>query len=311
MHSQFLGGASNLVGYMAVNGWLRIPVPIFLLINGYFFQRSLARGKPVMTWFKHVALLYVVWMVLYAPIYLTRQSFDADHINETLLTFVFGYWHLWYLSAMLGAAALLYWLRNQSSRNLFISFVSLFLIGLVIQYTRAYADLDPDTWLFDVVESNYTSRNSLFFALPFMGAGFLFARAIANDASLLTAVKWRRVAWVAVLAGMALMLWEAYTNYTEIADATTPGPRMDVLLGQLLVCPALFWLCFTSKATIETDNLAKFSSALYFIHPWLVYVLAQNWPALQNTPLTWTLTVVSSVAAVVLMWVARRVTFLL
>lgn len=307
MHSQFLGGASNLMGYMAVNGWLRIPVPIFLLINGYFFQRAIARGKPVSAWFKHVALLYGVWMVIYAPIYLTAQSFTAEHLNETLLTFIFGYWHLWYLSAMLGAGVLLYAIRKLPSKQMFALLLTLSLIGLAIQYTRAYGDVDEGL-LHDVIESNFTSRNSLFFALPFMGAGFLLARVLAERPELLNSSFWRKAAWIAAVGGMALMLWEAYTNFTELPDSP---PRMDILLGSIIACPGLFWLTFTSRATIESDVLAKFSSALYFIHPWLVFGLAKYAPQIQNTPLTWTLTALSTVAAIVLMWVAKRAKFLL
>ncbi len=62
LHAGFLADLTPLGSCLTVNGIFRIAVPVFLLINGFYFYPVLIKGKSA-DWLKRVLYLYVFWML--------------------------------------------------------------------------------------------------------------------------------------------------------------------------------------------------------------------------------------------------------
>ncbi|WP_280565336.1 acyltransferase family protein, partial [Chromohalobacter sp. 48-RD10] len=111
-HAQVLMGYSDLGYQLTVEGVFRIVVPIFMMVSGYFFI-SVIRSRSLVIWLKKVAAMYAFWMLVYIYFWWDLPSITPYEILKLLRVAVMGYHHLWFLSGLIGAAILLYMLRDR------------------------------------------------------------------------------------------------------------------------------------------------------------------------------------------------------
>ncbi|WP_426104712.1 acyltransferase family protein [Massilia sp. TSP1-1-2] len=91
IHASFLTEWSAVASYLTVNGLFRIAVPIFLLINGYFFFQVVVAGTAL-KWLKRILILYLVWMAIYLPYWLPDVHQNMiSFVLRSGHTIVFGY----------------------------------------------------------------------------------------------------------------------------------------------------------------------------------------------------------------------------
>lgn len=161
----------NYSDFILKNGFFRTAVPIFLVINGYYFFNIKHIGQ-LKKWAFRLLILYVVWMLAYVP-------FWKNYSQNIFVIFSWGYLHLWYLAALLVAGLVMYLLKGLSSKLLFFIALVLYGIGYGIQYGINTELLSFESEVYNklFVQANYTVyRNFLFFALPFLILGFLIRK---------------------------------------------------------------------------------------------------------------------------------------
>jgi len=276
-------------------------VPTFFVINGYYLWQTLASGHSFARWFKRGLQLYLLWMLIYSPIYASFADLGSvGGVLGILKQFVIGYFHLWYLVGMLGGGLILYLLRKRPTGLLVVLASSAFVVGLVLQYARVYFEL-PNAFLQHFNQNDYTARNFLFMGFPFMALGFLLARHGVPERAT------RGKVCLALAIGLALLFGEAWLNYLHQADARQ---NFDFLASLPVVTAALFLLPFVFFRASTRNLNAKLSSALYYVHPLLLYGALSAGLAYGNT-LTAVVVLLACVAAPLLILVSRRVRFLL
>lgn len=283
LHAGFLGDISSLGQYLTVNGIFRIAVPIFLIINGYYFYSVLLANNQA-NWLKRVLVLYFFWMVFYSYFWLTVPGGAVNEIFKFIKTIIIGYHHLWYISGMIGAAIILITLRRFSSFTLFISIISTFLGGVIVQYMGNYHVLEGS--VFDkLFNYNWFHRNMLLFSYPFFCIGYLI-----NKHSLHKFISFKSACILSVL-GVIILLGESYINYFQ---AGRYG-GFDNYLSLILVCPFIFILFMKSNISGTNKSIALYSSAVYFIHSAILSIL-RKYSNFDETYLT-ILTIPASVLA--------------
>lgn len=238
-------------------GLYRVAVPTFFVLSGYYLSDRLSQGR----WLSRtlsVAKLYLLWMAIYAPEWL-RDVWSSDgHLYEIIKTFVIGYWHLWYLSALLICIPLFAVFRSLSSSYLLIGGLGLFAVGQGMQYGFAIME-SPLAYKF------HYWRNGLFFGLPFMLIGHLIRRhALVARAS---ATLWA----VLLMLSLFMLMTEAFVCW-YLFDMQGPA---DLRISLLVAAPALACLGLSIKLPEPVlDQIpltsASLSSGLYLIHPCLV-----------------------------------------
>lgn len=298
LHASFLKEFSELGSYLATNGLFRIAVPVFLIINGFYFFPVLVKNSQF-SWFKRVAILYAVWMLFYIFFWFDMPEVSLLGLAKLLKSIIIGYHHLWYISGMLGAAFLLLLLKNQSTQFLLATIIISFLSGVTIQYLGNYHYFEGST-LDKLFNLTWLHRNAFLFSYPFFCIGFLI-----NKHELYKKFSLKNAGIIALL-GLSLLLLESSFNFYQ--DGVDGG--FDNYMSLLFLCPFIF--IFFSKLNIkgESKNIALYSSAIYFIHSFFLSMFNKYFD-LEPTALTIACVLASTVAAYFIVKLNHRLKFIL
>jgi hypothetical protein len=285
IHTGFLGDFTLLGQFITSEGIFRIAVPVFLLINGYYFY-SVVTERTQTKWFKRVLVLYAFWMCFYIYFWFPLNGFSIIEAAKLIGTVIIGYHHLWYISGMLGAALILLLLRDAKTILIVSSIVILFIIGVFIQYIGTY-HLYPNS-LFDTF-SNFTwsHRNFLFISYPFFALGYLIKKH-----SLCLRISFTSVILLSTM-GTVLLIGESFVNYYQ----TGRDGGIDNYFSLLLACPAIFILFMKMNITGSSKNISLFASAIYFIHPFIFSVF-RTFTSYEQTLITFAVILTSSFVSI-------------
>lgn len=246
LHAGFLRDVNQLASDYFTNCLFRIAVPTFLVINGYYLERQLDRG--VWRWAGRLALLYAIWMALYAPLWLPGAIRIPAYGREVLF---FGYYHLWYLLALLLAGLMVAALRARTG-VLVLTGAATFLAGIGIQYAGNF-HLAPEP-LDPLLNRVQTYRNFLLVGYPFLVCGVLIAR---HEQKLARFGSWK------LLAGALALLtaeWAANMIWNP------KDPVFEIYLSLAVLCPILFLTAKGGRLMGSSRNLGLLATALYLMH---------------------------------------------
>ena len=158
--------------------FFRFCVPFFFVCSGYFFYRAKDKKRTL----KRILWLFVLSNVLYLPAMLKGAADLSDILSKLRWNLVFGYEHLWYLSATLEGMILWYVLEkipviSRLFRNLGIP-VSILLLLTGVLLDEYYHLIDnPLIRLAGEFLSNFGGpRNVVFMGFPMLMLGGAMAR---------------------------------------------------------------------------------------------------------------------------------------
>jgi len=297
IHSGFLSDISALGRYLTTAGLFRIAVPIFFVINGFFFFS--VPPEKIVTWFKRVIILYLFWTLVYIGYWFRAETINLFEIVRVIKTILVGHEHLWYLPAMVGAALVLLPLRKLTTPALLTIALVLYFIGLSIQYLGNY-HVVANTSIDKILNSHFVYRNFLFFAFPFFAIGYLLRRAeIYKKFSLASIVSMTIIA-------VTLLLIENYLDFKfQVASK-----GFDIFLFLILVCPLVFITALKLDIRGESKTLALYSTGIYFIHP-LFISLVKTYADMGGTLLTLVVAILATLAAWLLIKINAKLKFIL
>lgn len=238
------------------NGFMRMLVPLFCIIAGYFLQVAIQRGKAG-KWLWRVMALYLFWMAAYLPIW----HGQVTGLRSLATTMLWGFFHLWFLIGLFfgGMAVIgLHWVGRRLAPEHALWFVVMpaavcGLLGVAMQY----ADIGG---LHPIPVQRY--RNGLFMCFPFIAIGFLVRDRIQT-------LGWQalpsRAQAVAVAAlGLLLLLSEAWFVQAHLGT----GVMIEVPLATYLTVPALFLVALQLEMPPQPVDLGLVSATIYFLHIW-------------------------------------------
>jgi hypothetical protein len=284
LHSGFLGDLSKAGHYLTVNGLFRVAVPVFLIINGFYFFEVISKNNQY-AWLKRVIILYFLWTFFYSFFWFSTPEWSPIWIINFFHKIFIGYWHLWYIPGMFFAAVILLLFKRANSLFLSVSIALTFLSGVFIQYTGNY-HLYAGSYLDILFNYHCSHRNFLFFSYPFLCIGYLI-----NKHSLHNKVTLRSI-WLYCFSGISLLIIESYINFH---NPFREG-GFDNFLSLLLVCPAIFILFMRLEVIGNSKMIALYSSAIYFIHIF-VLIFFKKFTDLGNTRQTIAVIIVAGAAS--------------
>lgn len=247
-----------------LRSFTRAAVPLFLMISGYYFYNSINNKKSIIKYVKRILFLYVVWMIIYFPFY--------DHLStpfekkQFALTLVIGYYHLWYLPALIGGILVLLALNklNIAGKYTHVVFILiLFSIGWGLQTAKIISSVP--TGIKGFLSWTFPYRNFLFLGYPFLAIGFLIHK---HEEKILRIFN-KKNGTIALIISSVLLMSEMYLyNLSGLPFAGT-----DLFYSLLILCPVVF--IFTVKYAVMSanSNVANFSSGIFFIHPFLIFTI--------------------------------------
>ncbi len=288
LHGGFFYDINEVIGYLHVNGLFRIAVPLFFIINGYYFY-NISSINSLKEWFFRVLSLYIVWTIIYLPV----MIYDLSVFQ--IFTYLFtGYFVLWYLVALLLAGLFLFFLKECSDKLLIlISFVLLF-FGYLIQSIGNMSLFNG--FIGEVFNFGPLHRNFIFVGFPFVTIGYLIRK---NNFDLSY-----KNSFLLSLFFLIILFLESYMNYKFFHKS------VDILLSLFLLCPIIFIVVKKIKIVGSSKNIAHFSTGIFLIHAYVLFFLRYLFN-LQNTLLCIFTLIISCIASLVLIQLNKKLKFLL
>lgn len=298
IHTYFLRDINSLAEYLTVNGVFRMAVPIFFLTSGFYFFQALA-GDTHGRWLKRVLMLYAFWMLFYSYFWFRPSAWSIEELWRLLLIIFLGYYHLWYVAGVIGAALMMTLMRHWRWPWMTVLVIVAYGVGTLLQYIASYQwlnDQDIDKFL----AGSWSHRNFLFSAFPFFCIGYFINKFSLHRQITLT------FAVVAACVGLISLIAESYFNYQNLANDT----GFDNMASLILVCPAIF-IC-TLKTNIQggTKNLSLYSAGIYFVHIFFLLACLRLFD-LDGTRLTFVILGLSLIASFFLIKINRRLKVIL
>ncbi|MDR1809973.1 MAG: acyltransferase [Prevotella sp.] len=237
------GGNAWLLGWLLSNGIARIAVPCFFIINGYYISNQISDGKFVKKYILRCLLLYAVWTLIYGG------EYSHFSLNRTLLFLTTGFFHLWYMVALIMGTALFFCLKKLFKNDWILLCMAVLLVvsGYFVQKYGFLSINDYSTRL-----TFY--RNFLFVGFPFLFFGY-FIR--ANEKKIMQ-FKTQFLFFLLVVSSITLIVE---------ACLTEGGYPYDIFLSLPVLCSSLFLLVLKySSYSVSDGYMSKFASGIYFVH---------------------------------------------
>jgi len=236
IHTQPLFTEESIAGWLISNGIARIAVPCFFIISGYFIIPKLDDIALLKKYLIHLLVVYIVWSGIYFPVYFQEVE------PRSLITFaLMGYYHLWYLPALIVGIVLLAIMRRFIKRDKIILFtgVILFFIGYYLEYRGVYY--------------RYYC-NGIFFGYPFVALGYC-----VNTRNWQERFKGIYL-YVFLIGGAILLLVDSYLGYIL-------NIYKNMIPALYIFCPMLFILILRNARSIPDKGYAgKLAAGIYYVH---------------------------------------------
>lgn len=167
----------------------RLAVPFFFTTSGFFFFRNYDSENEDLneTRLKKALIrlfrIYLIWTIIYLPYTIFDYTHTGFHIKY-LFTYVRdfflnGYYHLWFLPALMLADVIVYCLYKKKGLNftLLITFILYFVGYLINVYTPIWESIPGISFFFGFFTKTLsTARNGIFFGPMFIAIGLLLSR---------------------------------------------------------------------------------------------------------------------------------------
>lgn len=245
LHSSVFFDVNRDLSFYLVNGLFRIAVPIFFVIGGFFFVDAVNSLLKLKSWALRLVKLYLFWMVVYSPFYFIDQL-DKGFIR-LIKELLVGYWHLWYVSALIFSGVFCYFCSQIGLRWKLFCLFFLYIVGVFFQYYSVLSGKNFPYWFY---------RNFIFFGIPMFGLGFLYRQHV-DFASFL---KNNRFLFLTLFSCLYIVEVYCVRHILGVSDA------VDMYLTLFLLCPVIF-CCTLSIDFRYSFSHTRLPNFIYFSHP--------------------------------------------
>lgn len=251
----FRAGVNQFVHFFEF-GVTRIAVPFFFVASGFFLFYTIKNGK-FYNWAARLFKLYIVWMIIYSVFWLPgRVAGGGEYLVLKLAKdFLIGYYHLWFLSALVLASFLICYLFKWGGGRIGVSVTLSAALGFCFQYVYFYTDNEIYVRM---VEAGMLNRSFLTFAFPYVGIGFL----IASSNDFYSFLK-RNSGFLMAFGVLALVI-EVYLHKTFALRTALA----DNMVSIMILVPAIFIVTLKVEVPFVFFNrhLSSFSLGVYLVH---------------------------------------------
>ncbi|MBQ8131740.1 MAG: acyltransferase [Bacilli bacterium] len=255
----FLG--TDAVSWYILHGVLRIGVPFFFCVSGFFLCKSLDRtkdadkNKKVLTYLKRILIPFVVWILLdFYYFYRTRcvglvGFVLIKYIVKNLIFYPWG--AMWYLLALMVSVLILYPFYKKNKLRVIVGLGGiLYLVGLLgnnyyflIEGTKLQYGME---WY---INHFLCTRNGIFEGLYFVGIGMLISR-----------VEFKPKLWM-LICSYGLFVVEIF-----LIKGRSYLDDHSLFISFLFFIPILVLYLTKFDEYYDTSKIRNYSSGIYFMH---------------------------------------------
>lgn len=279
LHLQPLKDMNSVLDYFLGQVLTRLGVPFFFLVSGFFLQKKLDDSKKIKTYLVKLLRLYLLYTLLYLPQvvygYIKAESGFVHNVMDFIRKFLFvgSFTHLWYFVGLMVATLLLYFLVGKlrlSDKYITAIVLVLYVIGTVMNtYIQPLAEsitvpiseletVDRQYLLLSLYYSVFsTTRNGIFFGLPFLFFGYLIAK---NKESVC-----QKNYFVMAIISFVMMTGEAFIAH-EVFGVSKQDMLFALLPTSIFVFLSILFIdCKSNQRNAQLAKHTRNISVLYFV----------------------------------------------
>jgi serine/alanine racemase len=258
----------------------RIAVPLFFVCAGYFFfnkitmkngkiEKNSNNLKYVKNYIMHLISLYAFWTLFYLiwwiPLWYHGGFLTLANMKGYLLSvfFVGGYYHLWYIVALIyGMAFTFILLRYIRVKLVFATAVLFYLIGT---FAYSYSWVVSGNYLIEFFLKFYNLLGSIsvgiFRAFPYLMMGFAFSKYKMKVSLLLSGIL---SILCFILLGVEVWLLKTSGNTSKFSYVLFTGVTVFFIFYTVSIMNLKFKPIY--------PFFRKMSSIVYFVHPMFINI---------------------------------------
>lgn len=157
---------NNTLNYYYGQWFFRFGVPLFFISSGFFYNSMNKEKKK--QYIRRLIYIYLISTIIYIPLFIK---------NTTILGFIyniiFGYGHLWYLSAIISALLIIYFSEKYIKVNNTKLSIILLLIGILFDEYYKIINLPVINKTGNILSYIGGGRSFIFFAFPLLLIGMI------------------------------------------------------------------------------------------------------------------------------------------
>lgn len=297
MHCNFLADVNVQLSYLISIVTARLAVPFFAVVSGYFFFHITSPAS-----YQHILFRYIRPYLLWEFIYiLYRYAFGKIGGGREILEEIFlhGFWHLWYMLAIIYTVAILIVVRRwkESFRIIYYSSFAFLLLGIMMyEYGKIAYSLPIIKLTLGRLNPNNNIENQwLTIVVPFFMMGYHLNHSRYRDMLLYKKCEY--------LLPAAFVIYVCEVILIKILNLDR-SPVIVMMTYPLVYLIFIFCLKHPDGCSIRIAKyFAEIASIMYFSH--ILFVLIFQNVGLSET-LVFVLTVASCIVLSVLMGVIRH-----
>ena len=271
IHTIATGGREGIIYTFIGKVIYGIPVPFFFVCSGFLLGEKIIVKKSdvketTKNYIKRLIIPLVFWCLISSFfVFDFSKALSASFWLDFFQKFFFSSWcAMWYVMGLIVAIILMYpFIKKGKYRLLIIIGIILFFIGLL---SGNYYFIIKDTFMENVFASYdkifLTTRNGVFYGLPFVSLGFYIAyyksRKEVNYARILTMI----------IISFIVLVAEAFLLESKIS-----GESSNMFISTIILIPmVVLYLSKYKKEKPDWSSLGKYSVGIYFTHQFINYV---------------------------------------
>lgn len=242
----------------------RFCVPLFFISTGYYFDKSDNNKRKM--FIKRIFILYVCSTILYFPLFMNSG------VKQIIFNCLFGYYHLWYLNAVLLGTIFIYLFDNhlgiKSKKFYFLLLLILLISGIFFDEYNKILQIHFLDKLILFFNKFGGGRNALFFAIPMLIIGKL----IHNQKRLF------EINWVKYFILLIFSVIVAFLEFLFLSKKIGLDITTDITLFNFVPSILLFILSFYLNSSLklnDTKKMRKMADFIYVIHIYVIFILSR------------------------------------
>ncbi len=249
---------------------LRLGVPFFFCVSGFFFYRSLKSSdndKDVRDkYLKRLLIPFIFWLLMNLPLVIYNYHVAGDGISMILLKLVRGlifypWGAMWYVYALIIAIIVIFpfYNSNKLKAAVFIGAI-LYLIALI---SNTYYFLIQNTILEPVINLMLkvmsSTRNGIFEGMYFVSVGMYISKLSSENK-----ISYSKNNILFFILYILLIVEVILTkNYTHADDHS-------LFLTYVILIPSLLIFVKQFNINVKTHLLRNYSTGIYFVHRFIL-----------------------------------------
>lgn len=249
-----------------------LPVPFFFVCSGFLFGSKVLKkdnnlNVTVKNYIKRLIIPLCFWCFV-------SQFFLYDFIGnyssisfwiELIQNFIFSPWSaMWYVMGLIVAIIIIYpFIKKGKYKELIIISLVMYLVSLLFGNYYFLIKNDTITNIFSTYKNIFlTTRNGLFYGLPFTSFGVLIAYFKTKKE-----INYQRVLSIVILSFITLLMEIFLLEKKEVFESSS------LYLSNVILIPCFVLYLSKYKASKpDLTILGKYSVGIYFTHQCINYI---------------------------------------